>query len=410
MTMEEKLKEYARLAVVTGLAVKPGQEVMISASVEVADFVHLVMEQAYKAGASDVVVEWMDSEAAKLRYQHSYMEEISQCPEWTSLMRNTMAQRGAAFLSIRSDDPRVLADVDPKKPAAAQKASRNACGPFVEAHRNGTMPWCIIGAASPKWAQAVFPDLPEQEALDRLWDAIFQTARVDSGDAVAAWEAHRQEFQKRIAWLNEQAFDALHYQNSLGTDLAVGLLPGGIWCGGGAATADGRWHFMNLPTEEVYTAPHRERTEGTVYSSMPLNFNGNLIDQFYLTFEKGRVVDFGAKQGEEVLRSILEMDEGAKYLGECALVPYDSPISNLGILFYNTLYDENASCHLAVGSGISEAIEGGMSKSREELLQVGINDSLTHVDFMFGTADLSITGIRPDGTRVPVFQNGNWAF
>ena len=410
MTMEEKLKEYARLAVVTGLAVKPGQEVMISASVEVADFVHLVMEQAYKAGASDVVVEWMDSEAAKLRYQHSYMEKISQCPEWTSLMRNTMAQRGAAFLSIRSDDPRVLADVDPKKPAAAQKASRNACGPFVEAHRNGTMPWCIIGAASPKWAQAVFPDLPEQEALDRLWDAIFQTARVDSGDAVAAWEAHRQEFQKRIAWLNEQAFDALHYQNSLGTDLTVGLLPGGIWCGGGAATADGRWHFMNLPTEEVYTAPHRERTEGTVYSSMPLNFNGNLIDQFYLTFEKGRVVDFGAKQGEEVLRSILEMDEGAKYLGECALVPYDSPISNLRILFYNTLYDENASCHLAVGSGISEAIEGGMSKSREELLQVGINDSLTHVDFMFGTADLSITGIRPDGTRVPVFQNGNWAF
>ena len=410
MTMEEKLKEYARLAVVTGLAVKPGQEVMISASVEVADFVHLVMEQAYKAGASDVVVEWMDSEAAKLRYQHSYMEKISQCPEWTSLMRNTMAQRGAAFLSIRSDDPRVLADVDPKKPAAVQKASRNACGPFVEAHRNGTMPWCIIGAASPKWAQAVFPDLPEQEARDRLWDAIFQTARVDSGDAVAAWEAHRQEFQKRIAWLNEQAFDALHYQNSLGTDLTVGLLPGGIWCGGGAATADGRWHFMNLPTEEVYTAPHRERTEGTVYSSMPLNFNGNLIDQFYLTFEKGRVVDFGAKQGEEVLRSILEMDEGAKYLGECALVPYDSPISNLEILFYNTLYDENASCHLAVGSGISEAIEGGMSKSREELLQVGINDSLTHVDFMFGTADLSITGIRPDGTRVPVFQNGNWAF
>lgn len=410
MTMEEKLKEYARLAVVTGLAVKPGQEVMISASVEVADFVHLVMEQAYKAGASDVVVEWMDSEAAKLRYQHSYMEKISQCPEWTSLMRNTMAQRGAAFLSIRSDDPRVLADVDPKKPAAAQKASRNACGPFVEAHRNGTMPWCIIGAASPKWAQAVFPDLPEQEARDRLWDAIFQTARVDSGDAVAAWEAHRQEFQKRIAWLNEQGFDTLHYQNSLGTDLTVGLLPGGIWCGGGAATADGRWHFMNLPTEEVYTAPHRERTEGTVYSSMPLNFNGNLIDQFYLTFEKGRVVDFGAKQGEEVLRSILEMDEGAKYLGECALVPYDSPISNLGILFYNTLYDENASCHLAVGSGISEAIEGGMSKSREELLQVGINDSLTHVDFMFGTADLSITGIRPDGTRVPVFQNGNWAF
>lgn len=410
MTMEEKLKEYARLAVVTGLAVKPGQEVMISASVEVADFVHLVMEQAYKAGASDVVVEWMDNEAAKLRYQHSYMEKISQCPEWTSLMRNTMAQRGAAFLSIRSDDPRVLADVDPKKPAAAQKASRNACGPFVEAHRNGTMPWCIIGAASPKWAQAVFPDLPEQEALDRLWDAIFQTARVDSGDAVAAWEAHRQEFQKRIAWLNEQGFDALHYQNSLGTDLTVGLLPGGIWCGGGAATADGRWHFMNLPTEEVYTAPHRERTEGTVYSSMPLNFNGNLIDQFYLTFEKGRVVDFGAKQGEEVLRSILEMDEGAKYLGECALVPYDSPISNLRILFYNTLYDENASCHLAVGSGISEAIEGGMSKSREELLQVGINNSLTHVDFMFGTADLSITGIRPDGTRVPVFQNGNWAF
>lgn len=410
MTMEEKLKEYARLAVVTGLAVKPGQEVMISASVEVADFVHLVMEQAYKAGASDVVVEWMDNEAAKLRYQHSYMEKISQCPEWISLMRNTMAQRGAAFLSIRSDDPRVLADVDPKKPAAAQKASRNACGPFVEAHRNGTMPWCIIGAASPKWAQAVFPDLPEQEALDRLWDAIFQTARVDSGDAVAAWEAHRQEFQKRIAWLNEQAFDALHYQNSLGTDLTVGLLPGGIWCGGGAATADGRWHFMNLPTEEVYTAPHRERTEGTVYSSMPLNFNGNLIDQFYLTFEKGRVVDFGAKQGEEVLRSILEMDEGAKYLGECALVPHDSPISNLRILFYNTLYDENASCHLAVGSGISEAIEGGMSKSREELLQVGINDSLTHVDFMFGTADLSITGIRPDGTRVPVFQNGNWAF
>ena len=410
MTMQEKLNEYARLAVVTGLAVIPGQEVMISASVDVADFVRLVVEQAYAAGASDVVVEWLDSEITKLRYRHSYMEKISQCPEWTSLMRNTMAQRKAAFLSIRSDDPRVLADVDPKKPAAAQKASRNACGPFVEAHCNGTMPWCIVGAASPKWAKAVFPDLPEQEALDRLWDAIFQTARVNTGDAVAAWETHREEFQKRIAWLNEQGFDALHYQNSLGTDLTVGLLPGGIWCGGGTSTADGRWHFVNLPTEEVFTAPHRERTEGTVYSSMPLNFNGSLIDEFYLTFEKGRVVDFGAKQGEEVLRSILEMDEGAKYLGECALVPYDSPISNLGILFYNTLYDENASCHLAVGSGISEAVEGGTTKSREELLELGVNDSLTHVDFMFGTADLAITGIRPDGTRVPVFQNGNWAF
>lgn len=409
MEFEQKLNEYARLAVVSGMAVKPGQDVLISASVDAAQLVRLVAKQAYAAGAGRVEVEWSAAELTRMRYGHCTVEQAGECPPWVSGLRNEMAARGAAFLSIRSDDPAALAGVDPRKPAAAQKGTKAACGAFYEGQRSGTMPWCIIGAAGPKWAKTVFPRLGEQEAVEKLWETIFKTVRVDGGDAVQAWENHRRSFEKRIQWLNGQNFTELRYRNSIGTDITVGLPEHAVWNGGGCETADGRWHFPNMPTEEIFTAPHRERVNGTVHSAMPLNHGGSLIDDFYLTFRDGRVVDFDAKVGREVLQSILDADEGARYLGECALVPHASPISEMGILFYNTLYDENASCHFALGRGVSEAIEGGMRMSREELAARGINDSVTHVDFMLGTADLSITGVRGDGTQVPVFLNGNWA-
>ena len=273
--------------------------------------------------------------------------------------------------------------------------------------------WCIAGAASPKWAHNVFPDLPESTAVAKLWEAIFHTVRVNSDDpteAVAAWRAHRQSFAERCAWLNDQRFDALHYTNAHGTDITVGLPTGHLWNGGGDTTVDGAQFFPNMPTEEIFTTPDRLRAEGTVVSAMPLAYNGSLIENFSVRFEGGRAVEVHAERGQDVLQSIVDTDENACRLGEVALVPFESPIRDTGILFYSTLYDENASCHMALGQGFPDCYQGGLEMSAEDLLAVGVNKSATHVDFMVGTEDLNIDGIKPNGERVPIFRNGNWAF
>ncbi len=409
MTFEEKLREYARLAVRAGIAVRPGQEVLILAPLETAPFVRLCAREAYAAGAKDVVVEWSDDELTRLHYDHTDAEACGRCPDGLAQRRNALAERGAAILSIRSQDPAALAGVDAAKPAAYIKALHTECAPFYKAQRSGAVCWSIIGAAGPAWAKAVFPGLPEDEAVARLWEAIFKTVRVGEGDALAAWQAHRRSFEKRIAWLNAQNFTALHYKNALGTDITVGLPENVRWAGGGSAAADGRWHFANMPTEEVFTSPDRLRAEGTVVASMPLNYSGSLVRNFRFTFHEGRVVDFDAKEGREVLRGILDEDDNARYLGECALVPAASPISEMGLLFYDTLYDENASCHFALGRGFASAVEGGGQLDEQGLLAKGVNQSDVHVDFMLGTKDLAITGVCADGRRVPVFVNGNWA-
>ncbi len=319
-----------------------------------------------------------------------------------------MAECGAAVLTITSEDPLALMGIDQNKLVAHSRSSYEACKPFYTAISEGKVAWCIVGAAAPRWAQHVFPHLSKDDAVEKLWQAIFAAVRVDTDDPIVAWEQHRASFNERKAWLNAQGFDRLHYQNELGTNLLVGLNSKGLWQGGGDVTVDGTAFFPNMPTEEIFTTPDRLRADGVVYSSMPLIHYGSPVEDFSLTFKEGKVVACTARTGLDVLEAILAVDEGASRLGECALVPWDSPLQQSGILFYNTLYDENASCHLAVGKGFADCLEGGQQMSVDELEAVGVNESATHVDFMIGTADLCITGIKPDGTEVPVFKNGTW--
>lgn len=285
-----------------------------------------------------------------------------------------------------------------------------ACQTFYDHLDLGIDRWCIAGAPSLAWANKVFPDMSDKEAVQALWQAIFKVTRCDHNDPIEAWNDHRRSFERRVKILNEKKIKSLHYTNSLGTDLTIGLNDKYLFAGGGSYTTDGVYSFPNIPTEEIFTSPNKKSVDGIVYSAMPLNYNGNIIDEFTITFKDGRIVDYSAKQGYDVLKSIIETDEGSHYLGEVALVPYDSPIRNMGILFYNTLFDENASCHLAIGRGFSECIEDGLTMNKEQLLEKGINDSLTHVDFMIGTDDLSIVATLDDGEEFVVFENGNFAF
>jgi len=355
-------------------------------------------------------VRFGDEKISRLHYENCALAIFEQFPEWLALLNNSMAQQGAAVLSVISDSPTALKGVDQNKLVANSRASHEACKEFYDSIDQGKLVWCIVGAAAPDWASYVFPDLPIQVAMDRLWEAIFNTVRLDAPDPLTAWEDHRASFNKRKAWLNAQHFDRLHYTNSLGTDLMVGLNTKGIWQGGGDVTIEDREFFPNMPTEEIFTTPDRLRAEGVVFSSMPLSHYGNLVENFSLTFKDGKVTDCWAQTGQDTLEAIFAVDEDAGRLGECALVPFGSPIQQAGILFYSTLFDEDASCHLAVGQGFPDCLEGGQQMETEELKAHGVNKSATHVDFMMGTRDLCITGITADGIQVPIFKEGEWAF
>ncbi len=410
---ENRLRAYARLIVEAGCALRKGQDLYVRAGIESAPLVRLIVEEAYKAGSHHVTVWFRDEAIERLHYENCDMEVFESTPGWLAALNNSMARKGAAMLTIDSDDPEGMAGINADKMRARIRSNHEAYKEFYDAMDFGRCVWCIAGAASPAWARKVFPDLPEDEAVNRLWEAIFATVRLDGEDAdaaIAAWNKHRHGFAARCGWLNRHRFDALHYRNSHGTDFTVGLPESHIWNGGGDTTTSGVQFFPNMPTEEIFTSPDRLRAEGTVASSMPLAYQGSLIDGFSLTFEGGRVVDLHADQGEELLRSIVETDEDSCRLGEIALVPFNSPIRNQGILFYNTLFDENASCHLALGQGFPDCYEGGVEMLAEDLMERGVNKSATHVDFMIGTEDLDIDGICADGTRVPIFRNGNWAF
>ena len=408
--LSDQLDLYANLLVRKGVALRPGQELVLQAPVERADFARRVVRAAYRVGAGHVTVLWADDEVSRLTYEHCPLEFFEHTPSWQVEQLNSLAEAGAAFLFLEGQDPTILRGIDPAKPAAATRARNTECRSFRDGMDFGHNAWCIAGVPVEAWACEVFPDLSPAEALYRLWVLILEVSRADGEDPESAWETHNASFEKTKRFLNGHAFDALRYEASNGTDLTVGLPEGHVWDGGAGRTQDGVTFFPNIPTEEVFTSPDRLRAEGVVHSALPLVRNGQVVRDFWLRFEGGEVVDFGAEQGREVLRHILETDDGARRLGEVALVSKNTPIRQSDTLFYDTLYDENASCHLALGMGFPECVAGGPKLSKEALLEHGVNQSATHVDFMVGSDDLSITGILPNGTEVPVFVNGQWAW
>ncbi|MEG0451892.1 MAG: aminopeptidase [Coprobacillus sp.] len=404
------IEKYAELIVKQGVNLKPQQELVITSSIECFELVRAITKQAYKVGAKDVIVHYTDDYVTRLRYENCDVEHFQSIPKYLSELRNEYALRNAAVVTITSSDPEAMKGIDPQKISTYNIAMHKACELFYDHLDLGIDRWCIVGAPSLRWANKVFPDMSDKEAVEALWSTIYKVTRCDQEDPVEAWNEHRLSFEKRVKVLNDSHIESLRYSNSLGTDFTVSMNDGYLFAGGGSYTTDGVYSFPNIPTEEIFTSPCKDKVNGTVYSSMPLNYNGNMVDEFYMTFKDGRIVDYNAKVGYDVLRSIIETDEGSHYLGEIALVPYDSLISQMNILFYNTLFDENASCHLAIGRGFSECIENGLQMNKEQLFEKGINNSLTHVDFMIGTADLSIIAKLKDGKELVVFKDGNFAF
>ena len=377
--IQPKIERYADLIVRKGVHVKPGQEVVVQAPVEVAPFVRLLVGRAYAAGAGHVTVIWSDDEVTRLTYEN---------------VETSWFEQG----------------IDPAKPAAASKARNTQCAKYRHGMDFNINPWCIAGAPVAAWARQVYPGVEDEIAVYRLWCSILSVARADGDDPEAAWELHNATFEKNLRFLNDRHFDRLHYTSSNGTDLWVGMTDKHVWEGGSSVTPDGHQFFPNIPTEEVFTSPHCERVDGIVYSALPLVRHGNKIDRFWLRFENGSVVDFDAEVGRETLASILNTDDGARRLGEVALISKNTPIRETDTLFYDTLYDENASCHLALGSGFPECYEGGYDMSQEDLRACGMNKSGAHVDFMIGADDLDITGVTAEGEEVPVFVNGQWTW
>lgn len=408
---KELLQKYAQLVVKVGVNLQQDQILVINSPIECADFARTIAEEAFAAGAHDVVVSWGDELLAHIRYAGGKKELFTEFPEWRRKFYTDYAEQGAAFVSIAARDPEIFKDIDPEKLKLSQQAAGAALLEYRARLMNNRNTWCVVSVPTRSWAQKVFPAVSADEAVAKLWQAIFKTVRIEAGaDPMAAWREHIAFLQKAAKFMNDNAFVSLHYTNGSGTDLTVELPEGHIWAGGAEDSELGVQFAANMPTEEVYTLPKREGVNGTVAASKPLNFNGNLIEGFKLTFQEGKVVDYSAEKGEEILKGLLETDEGARYLGEVALVPYDSPISQSGILFYNTLFDENASCHLALGKAYPTCIEGGEAMDSVTLLQHGVNDSLLHEDFMIGTRDLDIVGTTKDGRQVQVFKDGNFAF
>lgn len=406
---KELMDKYANLIVKVGINIQKGQPLVINAPVEGAEFVRLLAKHAYRLGATEVHVNWNDGELTRMKYENAPMEVFENFPKWYADGLEDYAEKGAGFISISAQDPYLLKGIDPKKIAANNKSSSMALKNYYKYTMNDLNAWCVMSIPTKAWAKRVFPDVPEDDAVEKLWDAIFKATRMYEDDPVAAWEEHLRNIEKRVNFLNEKSFKKLYYKSSNGTDLTVELPEGHIWAGGGGKNAKDVFFVANMPTEEVFTMPHKYGVNGVVHSTKPLNYGGNLINNFNLTFKDGKVVDFKAEEGYDVLKDLLELDEGAKRLGEVALVPYDSPISQANIIFYNTLFDENASCHFAFGKAYPTNLKGGTEMNEEELDKAGVNDSLTHVDFMVGDKDLSIIGETKDGERIQIFENGNWA-
>ncbi len=404
------LAKYARLIVNTGLNLQSNQILVINSPIECAQFTRLVSQMAYEMGAKDVVVQWRDELFSKIRFLHAPEEVFDEFPEWQKEFYLSYVHQGAAFLSISASDPELMQDVNPERMTRAQKASSTALRDYRERLMSNKNVWCVVSIPTTAWAKKVFPLLSEEASIDKLWEVIFRTVRVDTQDPAASWDDHKTKLKARMDFLNSLALKSLHYTNSLGTDLSIELPNDHIWLGGSDLTPEGLEFIANMPTEEVFTLPAKTGVNGKAVSSMTLNYNGHLIEQFSLTFKDGKIVDYSAVKGYETLKTMIETDEGSHFLGEVALVPYDSPISNANILFFNTLFDENASCHLAIGKAYPVCLKQGEHMSQEELEKSGVNDSLLHVDFMIGTNDLEILGRSSDNQEIQIFKHGNFVF
>ncbi|WP_281529342.1 aminopeptidase [Enterococcus faecium] len=404
----ELLKKYARLIAETGVATEKGHTVVLQISVDQAPLARLITQEAYKLGAAEVIVQWTDDQIQREFLLHAATDHIENVPQSKIDQADEWLEKGASRISVVSADPDAFAGVDSQRVASYQAAAGKALMNLRKATQANKVSWTVVAAAGKQWAAKVFPDLPEEEQVDALWDQIFKTTRVYEEDPVLAWKKHDEKLAKKAEELNQEQFSALHY-TAPGTDIIIGLPKNHLWEGAGSYNARGEKFMANMPTEEVFTAPDSHRVDGYISSTKPLSYAGTIISGMKFTFKDGKVVDFSAEQGEDVLAKLLDTDEGARRLGEVALVPDPSPISQSGIIFFNTLFDENASNHLALGSAYAFSVKGGTEMSDEELAEAGLNRSQTHVDFMVGSDKMDIDGIREDGSTVPIFRNGDWA-
>ncbi|UJL46084.1 aminopeptidase [Virgibacillus sp. NKC19-16] len=408
MVSQKTKEKYAELALRTGVNLQKNQALMINAPIEGSDFTKVVARKAYELGAKNVHINWSDDELTLLKYENAPDDVITDFPEWKVLLNDSFAEDGAAVLNIRSTNPDLLKDIDPTRVAKANKAAAQAMKNFRSYTMNDRIAWSIISIPTGDWAQKVFPDKSREDAVESLWDAIVKIVRVDHDDPITSWDEHNETLRKAREILNEKNYKKLVFK-APGTELEMELPEGHIWKGGSAQTEGGVTFNPNMPTEEVFSLPHKYGVNGTVSSTKPLNYSGSLIDNFSLTFKDGEVVDYQAEQGEDTLKHLLDSDEGARRLGEVALVPDESPVSQSGLIFYNTLFDENASCHIALGKAYPTNLKDGASMDDEQLDNHGVNDSLSHVDFMIGSAELDIDGVKEDGSTEAVFRNGTWA-
>ena len=407
--MEQKrLEAYADLIVRKGLNLDKGQEVLLIAGLDQPEFVRMTVEKCYQAGASKVVVNWTDMATEKLDHIYQSEETLSEVESWVLARWQWRADKLPALLWLDSDDPDGMDGVDQGKRARAQMARFPKIKPFREATENRHQ-WCIAGIPGKEWAMKVFPGIPAEEAIEKLWEAILAAARAN-GDGIANWDKHNALIHARCDALNKYNFARLEYKSDNGTDFSVGLMEQGVFAGAAEKDLSGRVFNPNIPSEEIFTTPEKGKAEGILYSSKPLSWQGALIEDFSIRFHEGKVVEVKAAKGQEALEKMVAMDEGAAYLGECALIGCDSPINETGLLFYSTLYDENAACHMALGRGFFDCVKDFDKYTREEMLKMGVNDSMIHVDFMIGNDSLSIDGITRDGEKVAIFRNGKWCF
>ena len=404
------LEKYANLFLRKGVNLQPGQDLVLNAPIDAKELVEEVVKVAYRDLKSGKVhVNWSYGKLTRLSYEHASEEVLLDFPDYLIKKFEELVERGAALCSIAAPDPKLLAGIDPTLISKVSKSSAIKTKDFSNQIMSGNLRWNVVAMPSKEWAQMVFPELSTEEGIDKLWEYIFKCTRVDQEDPIAAWDGHIEVLEEKKKFLNTNQFMQLIY-TAPGTDLIVDLPKGHIWVAGPKTANDGHDFIPNMPTEEVFTMNKWDGVNGTLRSTMPLNLRGTLIEDFSFVFKDGKVVDYDARVGKEVLKSLLETDEGASYLGEVALVPFDSPISNLNTIFYNTLFDENASCHFALGKAYPYTLEGGTVMSEEELKAAGANISLTHVDFMVGSKYLNVDGIDKDGNKIAIFRNGDWAF
>ncbi len=406
---EKMLEKYAELAVTVGVNIQKGQTLVINAPIVAADFIRKVSKKAYEAGAKNVHVEWKDEELSLIKFMNAPDEAFKEFPLWKANGYEQLAKDGAAFLTISATNPDLLKDVNPERIANANKTSAIAMKEYRKYSQTGKISWGIVSVPTKEWAAKVFPDLLPEERIEKLWENIFKVTRVDVANPVNAWKEHIDNLKNKMDYLNNKRFKKLFYK-APGTDLTVELPHNHLWVGGGLTDEKGTYFIPNMPTEEVFTMPLKDGVNGVLSSTKPLNYGGNTIENFTFTFEKGKIVEFTAEKGYETLKKLIETDDGSHYLGEVALVPHSSPVSDCNIIFYNTLFDENASCHFAIGAAYPLCIEGGTSMSKDDLEKNSANTSLTHVDFMIGSPEMNIDGETADGEIEAIFRNGNWAF